>query len=341
MAPTMDAPPVQYVPTGDGYKIAYSVTGEGQPLVLMPAFPFNHIQLYWTEETWYQAWLRGLASRFRLVQYDSRGQGMSTRGIPKDLSFRDLERDLEAVVGRLQLDGFVLMTRGASGHVAVHYSIKHSERVRALVWNAASLDAADVPALYLTLAEQNWDVFLKTVAGVSQADELDAPVRRLQQTSTQADWLALVRAAKQSTVAAELPLLKTPTLLLHPRDFMLSLEASSEVTAAIPDARMVALDGPNFGDVEQGLMAIDEFLAGLPPGVGQPAASRGSLRQMLSPREVDVLRLLAAGKGNQQIADELVISLNTVLRHVSNIFAKTGAANRTEAAIYARDKGII
>jgi DNA-binding NarL/FixJ family response regulator len=49
-----------------------------------------------------------------------------------------------------------------------------------------------------------------------------------------------------------------------------------------------------------------------------------------------LLRLLAADKSNQQIADELVISLNTVLRHVSNIFAKTGAANRTEAAGYAR-----
>jgi DNA-binding CsgD family transcriptional regulator/pimeloyl-ACP methyl ester carboxylesterase len=338
----MDAPPVQYVTTGDGYSIAYSVTGQGQPLVLMPAFPFNHIQLYWTEDTWYQAWLRGLASRFRLVQYDSRGQGMSTRGIPEDLSFRDLGSDLEAVVNRLQLDSFVLMARGASGHVAVHYSIKHSDRVRALIWNAASLDATDVPALYQTLAEANWDVFLRTVAGVSRADELDASVRQLEQTSTQEDWLVLVRAAKQSAVAAELPLLKTPTLVVHPRDFMLTIEASSRVTAAIPDSRIVVLDGPNFGNPKQGLSAIDEFLAGLPPGAAQRAAAgRGPPRHILSPREVEVLRLLVAGKSNQQIADELVISLNTVLRHVSTIFAKTGAANRTEAAGYARDHSLI
>ncbi len=51
----------------------------------------------------------------------------------------------------------------------------------------------------------------------------------------------------------------------------------------------------------------------------------------LSEREAEVLRLIASGKSNQQIADELVISVNTVIRHVSNIFAKTGAANRTEA----------
>jgi NarL family two-component system response regulator LiaR len=55
---------------------------------------------------------------------------------------------------------------------------------------------------------------------------------------------------------------------------------------------------------------------------------------------VEVLRLVAAGKSNQQIADELMISLNTVIRHVSHIFAKTGAANRTEAAGYATRHGL-
>jgi DNA-binding NarL/FixJ family response regulator len=53
------------------------------------------------------------------------------------------------------------------------------------------------------------------------------------------------------------------------------------------------------------------------------------------------LRLLAAGRSNQQIADELVISLNTVRRHVSNIFDKTGVANRAEAATYAARNGLV
>jgi DNA-binding NarL/FixJ family response regulator len=60
----------------------------------------------------------------------------------------------------------------------------------------------------------------------------------------------------------------------------------------------------------------------------------------LTAREVEVLRLVAAGRSNQQIADALVISLNTVVRHVSNIFAKTGAANRTEAASFATRHGV-
>lgn len=61
----------------------------------------------------------------------------------------------------------------------------------------------------------------------------------------------------------------------------------------------------------------------------------------LSEREVEVLRLLAAGHTNQRIADELFISLNTVARHVSNIFDKTGATNRTEAAAYATHHSLV
>jgi LuxR family maltose regulon positive regulatory protein len=61
----------------------------------------------------------------------------------------------------------------------------------------------------------------------------------------------------------------------------------------------------------------------------------------LSAREVEVLRLVAAGKSNQQIADALVISPNTVLRHISHIFRKTGAANRVEAASFASRLGLL
>jgi len=58
----------------------------------------------------------------------------------------------------------------------------------------------------------------------------------------------------------------------------------------------------------------------------------------LTPREVEVLRLIAAGRPNGAIALELGLSLNTVERHVNHIFAKTGAANRVEAANFARER---
>ena len=61
----------------------------------------------------------------------------------------------------------------------------------------------------------------------------------------------------------------------------------------------------------------------------------------LTAREVEVLRQLAAGRTNQQIADELVIAVNTVSTHVANILSKTSSANRAEAAAYAVQKGLV
>ena len=61
----------------------------------------------------------------------------------------------------------------------------------------------------------------------------------------------------------------------------------------------------------------------------------------LTSRQVDVLQLVAVGRTNREIADELVISINTVLRHMQDIFGKIGAGNRTEAAAYAARHGLV
>ena len=61
----------------------------------------------------------------------------------------------------------------------------------------------------------------------------------------------------------------------------------------------------------------------------------------LSQREVEVLSLIALGKSNREIGEELFITSNTVARHVSNIFTKTGVSNRAEAATYASRQGLV
>jgi LuxR family maltose regulon positive regulatory protein len=65
------------------------------------------------------------------------------------------------------------------------------------------------------------------------------------------------------------------------------------------------------------------------------------LIEPLTDRELEVLRLLAAGRRNRDIAQELVVTLETVKKHTSHIFDKLGAANRTEAAAHARRLGLI
>ncbi len=65
------------------------------------------------------------------------------------------------------------------------------------------------------------------------------------------------------------------------------------------------------------------------------------LIEPLTGRELEVLRLLAAGKSNQRIAHDLVVALDTVKKHVTHVLGKLGAANRTEAVARARDLGLI
>ena len=93
-----------------------------------------------------------------------------------------------------------------------------------------------------------------------------------------------------------------------------------------------------------------DYLAGLLRACGQAAAAPSSRRataalpglaEPLTDREVEVLRLLAAGRSNQRIAHELVVALNTVKKHVTHILGKLGAANRTEAVARARQLGLI
>jgi NarL family two-component system response regulator LiaR len=62
--------------------------------------------------------------------------------------------------------------------------------------------------------------------------------------------------------------------------------------------------------------------------------------QPLTEREVEVLRMVAQGKSNRQIADELVLSLGTVRAHLSNILAKLHLASRTQATLYALREGL-
>jgi LuxR family maltose regulon positive regulatory protein len=61
----------------------------------------------------------------------------------------------------------------------------------------------------------------------------------------------------------------------------------------------------------------------------------------LSVRELEVLQLMAQGASNQQIAQELVIAIDTVKRHVSHIFSKLGVNNRVQAIKQARSLGIL
>ena len=102
------------------------------------------------------------------------------------------------------------------------------------------------------------------------------------------------------------------------------------IAAGVPRAHL----GRLLQAFEQGGLAV---LPRPRPG----GAMVAGLAAPLSARELEVLRLLAAGEPNQAIAEELVISLDTVKRHVTHILDKLGVANRTQAVSRARDLGLL
>ncbi len=100
---------------------------------------------------------------------------------------------------------------------------------------------------------------------------------------------------------------------------------------------------------EELLRAIHQVYRGQP--TLHPEIAQKLLREIASPgeqpaspdhltgREVEVLKLVARGLSNQEIAEQLVVSVATVYTHVSNILAKLHLASRTQAALYALREG--
>lgn len=83
------------------------------------------------------------------------------------------------------------------------------------------------------------------------------------------------------------------------------------------------------------------FGAGPAAGSGRDTAAVPGIVDPLTSRELEVLKMLAAGRSNQSIAGELVVSLDTVKKHVAHVLGKLGAGNRTEAVARARELSLI
>lgn len=104
------------------------------------------------------------------------------------------------------------------------------------------------------------------------------------------------------------------------------------------------------GDIYLFLVAVAFLVLGIVLGVrvfaaAPPAAFDGNPKAQaelgLSERELEVLRELAAGRSNKEIAARLHVSPNTIKTHVARLFEKLGARRRTEAILKARELGIV
>ena len=128
------------------------------------------------------------------------------------------------------------------------------------------------------------------------------------------------------------------------------LEDDESVFAAMrAGARGYLLKGANQSDLMRAIRAVTSGEVIFGPGVARHALSlfatarpafRSRVFPELSERETELLLLMAQGYSNQEIADQLGLTLKTVRNHASNIFSKLQVADRSQAVLLARDAGL-
>lgn len=336
---------IRYATAADGTSIAYWTVGQGAPLVYLVGGPWTHVEL--ARHPACRSWYDRLAATYRLVRYDARGTGLSQRAA-LDYSLDARVLDLEAVVDALGLRSFALFAALDAGPVAVTYATRHPERVARLVLWCSWARTADLASsrlgAWVSLIEQDWDLGTDTCAhlalGWSAGETGREAAQALRELVTPETLRSALQAVSAFDVSALLPRLRLPVLVLH-RDRVpwLPLALARELTRRIPDARLRVFDGesvaPYLGDAGAVAAALEAFLAaGVQPDTDHTTPTG------LTRREVEVLRLLAAGQTNQEIAQTLYVSVRTVERHVANIYGKIGARGRANAATYALAHGL-
>lgn len=336
---TTPEPAIRYVRAPDGVNIAYTVAGHGPTIVQMPSFPVSNLEIEWRSRR-YRAYWEALAFDMTLVRYDCRGAGLSDRDT-RDFSLPKLVADLEAVVDKLDLRTFALFGFGHLGPAAVVYATRHPERVSHLIlWHtyARASDYSRTPRVEAarSLIERDWDLYTELegirATGFGGGTAAAGYTRFLKESANPEGLTAAFAAIRLTDVTDLLPKVKAPTLVLCRRGSrILHPDVSRELASAIPDARLVTLEGgspaPFLGDAERTVAEIRAFLAENRGGRTHPDG--------ISPREADVLRLIAAGRSNREIAEEFGISERTVARHVTNLYRKIGARNKADATAYA------
>ncbi len=332
----MDAPAIRYAHAPDGTAIAFTVTGDGPPLLLCSSLAST---IGFTPPSMSRS-----LDRFRTAVLDRRGFGHSARSAPYGIDA--LVGDAVSVADALEFERFHLVAYSVGALEAVRIALDYPSRVLGLL-----LHAPYPPDWYNQPRAQAWraalatdwgwfaEAWTRTWGGPSQPATPEM-IEHFKRTNDPEGF----RAAVDAFVSASPPRLdgiRVPTLVIHRSAKWQSQEVAEAYARGIPGARLIVDDSTDVWRVsEQTEPHVREFLsATMPP---QALDGQVPLRQehqksgiRLSPREREILQLLAGGYSNQQIAEQLVLSVLTVARHIHNIYEKLGVRNRAAAAAWA------
>jgi pimeloyl-ACP methyl ester carboxylesterase/DNA-binding CsgD family transcriptional regulator len=333
-----------------GRRVAYAVTGDGPPLVA-PAWWVSHLELDWQLDAFRELW-GSVAAGYTFVRYDRLGVGMSDRDLRGDDLTLDGEVELlRAVLDELALDQVALVGGSSGGLAAIAFAARFPDRVSQLLLYGAyahgpSITSPEVGEAVVSTVRSHWGLGSRLLADIFLGEATSAEQERLARYQRAAAnpeiAAALLEFIYRTDVRAELERVQVPTLVVHRRgDRAIPYDLGRELAMLIPDATLLSLEGnahfPWAGDWRSVARALRSVLA--PEVSAEVDGEQAAVR--LSPREREVLALVASGLSDQEIAEQLVVSYHTVHRHVANIRHKFGRASRTAAVAEAARLGLI
>jgi pimeloyl-ACP methyl ester carboxylesterase/DNA-binding CsgD family transcriptional regulator len=341
-----------------GRSLAWAAVGSGPPLVI-GGWWSSHLELDWRNAK-FRRFVARLAEHRTVIRYDRPGAGVSDRGSLPPRSLDEELAILEALIEAAAPAPTRVSLFGASsgGCVASLFAARHPERVERLVLYgtyARGVDLAPPEARRTMLAviEQHWGLGSRVLADLflpdATAEERDEFVEFQRRSASPAIALESLRAVYSFDATGHLGDVLAPTLVLHRRDDRaIPFALGKDVASRIRDARFTALEGddhfPWRGDADAVVGETLRFLGvDVPPAASDStgaAAPAGSSRR-LTEREREVLRLVARGETDAEIAARLMLSTHTVHRHLANIRAKLGVPSRTAAAAWALRNEVI
>lgn len=226
------------------------------------------------------------------------------------------------------------------------------ERARVLTVDDHAFMRAGIMAILVR------DVSLEVVGEAEDGEEAIACCRELRPDLVLMDVSMPKMNGLEATRKIKQEFPKTSVLILTAHaDHRLRKEAVKEGAAGyllkgggikhVLDAVRAVLEGDTPLDPEETLrlmqdLALEEGPREEPPGGFSPESHKEeTLKSTLSAQETEVLRLIALGKTNRQIAKELVVSLSSVKTYVQRIINKLGVSDRTQASVRALEMGLL
>jgi len=260
-------PAVHYVTTADGVRIAYTVTGEGPPVLLCVETLTSHVQLEWSRPV-IGPIQREMARRNTLIRFDPRGSGLSDRVLVKTLD--DSVLDVEAVVERAGFREFALGAVQSGTPTAIAFAARHPELVTRVViadGYAQMRDLLDTPQArgLFAAAQSDWVMATEAIgfmvfgAGRDESRDWGAYIRSCVGPESFALEYQRVMATFDASDLA--PLIKAPTLILKHADVhYVTMEMVKDLAARIPSAQLAIVEGAWADDPEGVARRATDFI---------------------------------------------------------------------------------